>query len=106
MKKILFSVFLVQAGIVAAFDVKTNPLSGGIDSRYVEVAGDVMTGPLQTTTSTLTGAYFSVGTSTFVVKEGRVGIGTTALAAKNLNRNFIGCDSEAKYIKIAKQNIK
>jgi site-specific DNA-methyltransferase (adenine-specific) len=35
-----------------------------------------------------------------------VGIGTTAIAAKKLGRNFIGCDISSKYIKIANQRLK
>lgn len=35
-----------------------------------------------------------------------IGTGTTALAAKKLSRNFIGCDSNKEYIKIANKRIK
>ena len=35
-----------------------------------------------------------------------VGIGTTAIAAKKLGRNFIGCDINPKYIKIANQRLR
>ena len=35
-----------------------------------------------------------------------VGIGTTAIAAKKNNRNFLCCDKEKKYIKVAKKRIK
>ncbi len=35
-----------------------------------------------------------------------VGIGTTAVAAKGLGRNFIGCDINPEYIKIANQRLK
>lgn len=34
-----------------------------------------------------------------------VGIGTTAIAAKKLSRNFICCDNNKKYIKIAKKRL-
>ena len=33
------------------------------------------------------------------------GIGTTLIAAKNLNRRYLGCDTEKKYIKIAKRDL-
>jgi site-specific DNA-methyltransferase (adenine-specific) len=35
-----------------------------------------------------------------------IGIGTTAVAAKRLDRNFIGCDNSKKYIEIARKRIK
>ncbi|MBU4369967.1 site-specific DNA-methyltransferase [Patescibacteria group bacterium] len=35
-----------------------------------------------------------------------MGIGTTAVAAKKLGRNFIGCDSSKKYISLANKRIK
>lgn len=35
-----------------------------------------------------------------------MGIGTTALAAKNLSRNFIGCDSNKNYVSIANKRLK
>lgn len=35
-----------------------------------------------------------------------MGTGTTALAAKRLGRNFIGCDSSKKYVRIAEKRIK
>lgn len=34
-----------------------------------------------------------------------IGIGTTAIAAKKLNRNFIGCDNNKKYITIARKRL-
>lgn len=34
-----------------------------------------------------------------------LGSGTTAIACKQLNRNFIGCDIDSSYIKIAKQRL-
>lgn len=41
-----------------------------------------------------------------VVLDPFVGSGTTALAAKKLGKNFIGIDSNAKYIKIANKRLK
>jgi len=35
-----------------------------------------------------------------------MGIGTTAVAAKKLNRNFIGCEINKEYIKIANERLK
>lgn len=35
-----------------------------------------------------------------------MGSGTTAVACKELNRNFIGCEIEAKYCKIAEKRLK
>ena len=34
-----------------------------------------------------------------------MGSGSTGVAAKNLNRNFIGIESDKEYFKIAKQRI-
>jgi len=48
-----------------------------VNVPFVLKAGDSMTGPLMTTsTMTIQGNAFSVGTSTLVVKSGNVGIGT------------------------------
>lgn len=76
MKTILLVLFLAgnasaQTSIVTDFGI-TKAVG---DGAYVLKAGDVMTGPLQTTTATITGANFSVGGSTLVVKNGNVGIG-------------------------------
>ena len=35
-----------------------------------------------------------------------MGSGTTGVAAKNLNRNFIGIEQDQKYFNIAEQRIK
>jgi len=35
-----------------------------------------------------------------------MGTGTTALAAKKLGRNFIGCDSNKKYVLLANKRLK
>ena len=35
-----------------------------------------------------------------------IGTGTTAVAAKKLNRNFIGCDNNKKYVAVAKKRLK
>jgi len=35
-----------------------------------------------------------------------IGIGTTAIAAKKLNRHFIGCDNNSKYVAIANKRLK
>jgi len=34
-----------------------------------------------------------------------MGSGTTAVAAKELNRNFLGCEIEAKYCEVAQKRI-
>jgi site-specific DNA-methyltransferase (adenine-specific) len=34
-----------------------------------------------------------------------IGIGTTAVAAKKLNRNFIGCDNNKKYVLVARRRL-
>lgn len=75
--------YVKQAGAGAAFTVGViasgDLPSDGYASTYVNAAGDAMTGQLTLSGSTLTvtGNAFSVGTSTFVVSGGRVGIGTT-----------------------------
>lgn len=54
----------------------------GTDATKLPLDGSAnMTGQLTSTTGTFTGSYFSVGLSTLVVKEGKVGIGTTAPAS-------------------------
>ena len=35
-----------------------------------------------------------------------MGIGTTALACKNLKRNFIGCDNNEEFVRIANERLK
>ncbi len=35
-----------------------------------------------------------------------LGTGTTAIAAKKLKRNYIGCDNNGNYIKIARNKLK
>jgi DNA (cytosine-5-)-methyltransferase len=35
-----------------------------------------------------------------------MGSGTTAVACKELNRKFIGCDIEASYLEFAKERMK
>ena len=40
-----------------------------------------------------------------LVLDNCMGSGTTCLAAKNLNRNFIGIEKEEKYFEIAKQRL-
>ncbi len=35
-----------------------------------------------------------------------IGIGTTAVACKNLHRNFIGCDNSSEYVAIANERLK
>ncbi len=40
-----------------------------------------------------------------IVLDPFVGIGTSALACKLLNRNFIGIEKQKEYVKIANQNI-
>jgi site-specific DNA-methyltransferase (adenine-specific) len=34
-----------------------------------------------------------------------MGLGTTAVACKNLNRNFIGCDDNSNYVKVANERL-
>ena len=41
-----------------------------------------------------------------VVLDCFVGIGTTAIVAKKLKRNFLCCDSEKDYVKVAKKRLK
>ncbi len=41
-----------------------------------------------------------------IVLDCFVGIGTTAIAAKKLGRNFIGCDSNKKYVSTANKRLK
>lgn len=41
-----------------------------------------------------------------IVLDCFMGSGTTALAAKKLGRNFIGCDADKKYVELARKNIK
>ena len=62
----------------------TKQTSAAAPGNYVLKSGDTMTGQLTLSGSTLTvtGNAFSVGTSTFVVKEGNVGIGLTNPGAK------------------------
>ena len=62
----------------------TKQTSAAAPGNYVLKSGDTMTGQLTLSGSTLTvtGNAFSVGGSTLVVKEGNVGIGTTAPGAK------------------------
>ncbi|MBI4655946.1 MAG: hypothetical protein HY746_04260 [Elusimicrobia bacterium] len=68
--------------------MSSSKLSGAVPSanlaNAVLKAGDTMSGQLTLSGSTLTitGNAFSVGGSTFVVKEGNVGIGTTSPAQK------------------------
>lgn len=40
-----------------------------------------------------------------LVLDFAMGSGTTGLACKNLNRNFIGCDVEEEYYFIAKKRL-
>lgn len=68
---------LALASNVGAFDIIGGPLSGEFPATYVLKAGDVMTGPLQTTTATITGNSFSVGGSSLVVANGNIGAGMT-----------------------------
>ncbi len=41
-----------------------------------------------------------------IVFDGFMGSGTTAVACKELNRNFIGCEIEAKYCEIAEKRLR
>jgi len=41
-----------------------------------------------------------------IVLDCFIGIGTTAIASKKMGRNFIGCDNNKNYIKLAKNNLK
>jgi len=56
---------------------------GKYDNRFINVTGDTMTGDLSvpniiiTDTATIQGSAFSVGSSTFIIKNGIIGIGTT-----------------------------
>lgn len=62
--------------------------ANGYSGTYVELAGGagaVMTGALQTTTLTVTGAQFSVGASTLVVASGRIGVGGNTLPGYHLD---------------------
>jgi len=71
MKNILFLIILFPSLLYAGFN------SGGINTdTLVKKSGDTMTGNLTTTSSiTVRGSEFSVGGSTFVIANGRVGIG-------------------------------
>jgi hypothetical protein len=59
---------------IGGIEISTSSVT---DTAKVAKAGDIMSGPLQTTTATLTGNAFSVGGSTLIVKTGSVGIGGT-----------------------------
>ena len=41
-----------------------------------------------------------------VVLDCFIGIGTTAIASKKLGRNFVGCDNNKNYVKLAKNKLK
>ncbi len=81
MERIIFLLLLLN---VTAHAQIVGPVGGvpkaTADADYVNITGDTMTGPLTLSGSTLTvtGNAFSVGTSTFSVRIGKVGIGTTA----------------------------
>ncbi len=79
MKKLILFIAFMLIGVFCYAQMSQRGTTGTSDARYVNVTGDTMTGQL-TTTSTITveGSAFSVGGSTLVVKNGRVGIGNTA----------------------------
>ncbi|MFA6318611.1 MAG: hypothetical protein WC943_14475, partial [Elusimicrobiota bacterium] len=74
----------VAGGAWSAAAIASGDLpAGGYDSTYVNAAGDSMTGPLTLWGSTITiagpaGNAFSVGASTFNIKDGMIGIGATS----------------------------
>lgn len=78
--KILLTLVLFLATNAAAFDVVGSLPQGLGDGRYVQKAGDTVTGPLTLSASTLTvmGNAFSVGGSTLVVSGGKVGVGVAS----------------------------
>lgn len=85
MEVITKSVFLIlTCASIAGAEIVAQKSNGGLsktasDSAYVNVTGDTMTGQLTLNGSslTVTGNAFSVGTSTLVVSNGRVGVGLT-----------------------------
>ena len=85
MKKLLFLILFVPLFCSAQVAKHNGGISTGAgDTRYVNITGDTMTGPLTLSGSTLTvtGNAFSVGGSTLVVTGGNVGIGTVSPGAK------------------------
>lgn len=73
----LVTIFLFTCQCFGQVVSITPSIVGTGDARYVNITGDNMTGQL-TTTSTITvqGNAFSVGSSTFVVSGGKVAIGS------------------------------
>ena len=41
-----------------------------------------------------------------IILDPFIGSGTTAVACKQLGRNFVGCDNNKEYVKLAKQRVK
>lgn len=80
--KLLLTLFLFLASNAGAFDVVGSLPQGLGDGRYVQKAGDTMSGPLTLSGSslTVTGNAFSVGGSTLVVSNGGTTLGGTLYA--------------------------
>lgn len=65
-----------------------------LDSSKVRLTGDTMTGPLQTTTLTVTGSAFSVGGTAFSVQDGNAAVGSPSyLAALTVGGGIIAASS-------------
>lgn len=94
--EMILSVLLVvlSLGVTGANAQIVSPkgITAGVgDGRYVNVTGDTMTGALAITANS-----FSVGTSTFVVSAGKVGVGVSP-AFSNLQIPYNTTDSQGYF---------